>query len=116
MVIVVLEVVHPLFCLLQVPAPWMLEFLNSVIYSPYAGAESRSNVLSTAVNGEAINLPLFSGSLSKGAHDTGKNCWSIPEKDSFRVRSKRFLVDKSKVSSINLIPFHYQTCMLSHVP
>ncbi|CAM6008576.1 unnamed protein product [Sphagnum balticum] len=61
------------------------------------GAESRSNVLSTAVNGEAIDLPLFSGSLSKGAHDTGKNCWSIPEKDSFRVRSKRFLVDKSKI-------------------
>ncbi|KAH8972155.1 hypothetical protein BDL97_02G180500 [Sphagnum fallax] len=60
------------------------------------GAGSRSNALSTAVNGEAIDLPLFSGSLSKGAHDTGKNCWSIPEKDSFRVRSKRFLVDKSK--------------------
>jgi len=81
----------------------MLEFLNSVIYSPYAGAGSRSNVLSTAVNGEAIDLPLFSGSLSKGAHDTGKNCWSIPEKDSFRVRSKRFLVDKSKVSSMYLL-------------
>jgi hypothetical protein len=72
--------------------------------------------MSTAITEEAINLSLFSGSLSKGAHDTGKNCWSIPENNSFRVRSKRFLVDKSKVSSINLIPFHYQTCMLSHVP
>ncbi|CAK9190399.1 unnamed protein product [Sphagnum jensenii] len=50
----------------------------------------------TAITEEAINLSLFSGSLSKGAHDTGKNCWSIPENNSFRVRSKRFLVDKSK--------------------
>jgi hypothetical protein len=30
--------------LLQVLEPWMLGFLNSVVYSPYAGAESKSNV------------------------------------------------------------------------
>ncbi len=49
--------VHPLFCLLQVPELWMLGFLNSVVYSPYAGAESRSNVGRISVNGEAIDLP-----------------------------------------------------------
>lgn len=46
---------------------------------------------------EPLDLSIFSGSLKHGDVDTGRNCWSIPSGHLFRVRSKRFLVDRSKV-------------------
>lgn len=47
---------------------------------------------------EAFDLSIYHGSLKKGDHENGKNCWSIPDSNGFRVRSKRFLLDRSKVS------------------
>jgi hypothetical protein len=47
---------------------------------------------------EAFDLSIYHGSLNKGDHENGKNCWSIPDSNGFRVRSKRFLLDRSKVS------------------
>jgi len=45
---------------------------------------------------EAFDLSIYHGSLNKGDHENGKNCWSIPDSNGFRVRSKRFLLDRSK--------------------
>ncbi|KAL2609496.1 hypothetical protein R1flu_028069 [Riccia fluitans] len=43
-----------------------------------------------------LDLSTVSGTLKKGHVETGRNCWSIPSGNLFRVRSKRFLVDRSK--------------------
>lgn len=51
---------------------------------------------------EPFDLSMFSGTLKRGDVDTGRNCWSIPSGHLFRVRSKRFLVDRSKVISVHL--------------
>ncbi|CAM6126377.1 unnamed protein product [Calypogeia fissa] len=45
---------------------------------------------------EPFDLSIFSGTLKRGDVETGRNCWSIPSGHLFRVRSKRFLVDRSK--------------------
>ncbi|BBN19009.1 hypothetical protein MPTK1_8g07260 [Marchantia polymorpha subsp. ruderalis] len=43
-----------------------------------------------------LDLSTVRGTLQKGHVETGRNCWSIPSSTLFRVRSKRFLVDRSK--------------------
>ena len=45
-----------------------------------------------------LDLSMLNGNLGKGDHNNGKNCWSIPDCNNFRVRSKRFLIDRSKAS------------------
>nr|PNR48594.1 hypothetical protein PHYPA_013071 [Physcomitrium patens] len=44
------------------------------------------------------DLSMLSGNLRKGDLNNGKNCWSIPDCNSFRIRSKHFLIDRSKAS------------------
>ncbi len=39
--------------------PWMLIFLNNVVYSSYAGTQNKFNVGRTIINGEVINLPKY---------------------------------------------------------
>lgn len=46
---------------------------------------------------DALDLSCFSGSLRRDDRDTGRDCWTIPLANSFRVRSKRFIFDGSKV-------------------
>lgn len=46
---------------------------------------------------DALDLSCFSGSLRRDDRDTGRDCWTIPDAKSFRVRSKRFTFDGSKV-------------------
>lgn len=46
---------------------------------------------------DALDLSCFSGSLRRDDRDTGRDCWTIPDAKSFRVRSKRFIFDGSKV-------------------
>lgn len=46
---------------------------------------------------DALDLSCFSGSLRRDDRDTGRDCWMIPDAKSFRVRSKRFIFDGSKV-------------------
>lgn len=54
---------------------------------------------------EKLDLSMLSGNLSKGDHENGKNCWSIPDSCNFRVRSKRFLIDRSKASLYDRMNF-----------
>lgn len=46
---------------------------------------------------DALDLSCFSGSLRRDDRDTGRDCWTIPDAKSFRVRSKSFIFDGSKV-------------------
>lgn len=46
---------------------------------------------------DALDLSCFSGSLRRDDRDIGRDCWTIPDAKSFRVRSKRFIFDGSKV-------------------
>lgn len=46
---------------------------------------------------DALDLSCFSGSLRRDDRDTGRDCWTVPDAKSFRVRSKRFIFDGSKV-------------------
>ncbi|KAL1532249.1 Protein ENHANCED DISEASE RESISTANCE 2, variant 2 [Salvia divinorum] len=44
-----------------------------------------------------IDLSIFSGNLRRDDHDKARNCWTLSNGNNFRVRSKRFCYDKSKI-------------------
>ncbi|KAI5656440.1 hypothetical protein M9H77_25233 [Catharanthus roseus] len=44
-----------------------------------------------------IDLSIFSGNLRRDDNDKARNCWSISDGNNFRVRSKSFCYDKSKI-------------------
>ncbi|KAJ3672581.1 hypothetical protein LUZ60_007302 [Juncus effusus] len=46
---------------------------------------------------EEIDTSNFSGNLKHDNSDKGRNCWSLPEPKLFKVRSKNFPYDKSKI-------------------
>ncbi|CAK7333251.1 unnamed protein product [Dovyalis caffra] len=46
---------------------------------------------------DQIDLSCFSGNLHRDDRDNARDCWKISVGDNFRVRSKRFGYDKSKV-------------------
>ncbi|XP_047326824.1 protein ENHANCED DISEASE RESISTANCE 2-like [Impatiens glandulifera] len=49
-----------------------------------------------------IDLSCFSGILRQDDHDNARNCWRILDGNNFRVRSKNFCYDKSKVNNLLL--------------
>ncbi|XP_050377555.1 protein ENHANCED DISEASE RESISTANCE 2 isoform X2 [Argentina anserina] len=59
-----------------------------------------SDVRKTAVEEEPadqIDLSCFSGNLRRNNNDKGRDCWTISEGNNFRVRSKHFCFDKTKI-------------------
>ncbi|XP_059641226.1 protein ENHANCED DISEASE RESISTANCE 2 [Cornus florida] len=46
---------------------------------------------------DKIDLSCFSGNLRRDDRDNGRDCWRISDGNNFRVRSKRFCYDKSKI-------------------
>ncbi|KAJ6426892.1 hypothetical protein OIU84_022477 [Salix udensis] len=46
---------------------------------------------------DQIDLSCFSGNLRRDDRDNARDCWGISDGNNFRVRSKRFCFDKSKV-------------------
>ncbi|KAK6158504.1 hypothetical protein DH2020_005818 [Rehmannia glutinosa] len=46
---------------------------------------------------DQIDLSIFSGNLRHDDHDKARNCWALSDGSNFRVRSKRFCYDKSKI-------------------
>jgi hypothetical protein len=57
-------------------------------------------ILLTALEEESvdqIDLSCFSGNLRRDDRDNARDCWRISDGNNFRVRSKRFCFDKSKV-------------------
>ncbi|KAL0371951.1 UNVERIFIED_CONTAM: protein ENHANCED DISEASE RESISTANCE 2 [Sesamum calycinum] len=46
---------------------------------------------------DEIDVSIFSGNLRHGDHDNARNCWIISDGNNFRVRSKNFCLDKSKI-------------------
>ncbi|KAG5540374.1 hypothetical protein RHGRI_020564 [Rhododendron griersonianum] len=59
-----------------------------------------SEVKKTALEDECtdqIDLSCFSGNLRHDDRDNGRDCWKISDGNNFRVRSKNFCYDKSKI-------------------
>ncbi|KAA8521246.1 hypothetical protein F0562_011917 [Nyssa sinensis] len=46
---------------------------------------------------DKIDLSCFSGNLRRDERDNGRDCWRISDGNNFRVRSKHFCYDKSKI-------------------
>ncbi|KAG5573651.1 hypothetical protein H5410_063417 [Solanum commersonii] len=46
---------------------------------------------------DQIDFSIFSGNLRRDDHDNSRNCWRISDGNNFRVRSKNFCYDKSKI-------------------
>ncbi|OWM65011.1 hypothetical protein CDL15_Pgr028729 [Punica granatum] len=46
---------------------------------------------------EHIDLSCFSGNLRRDDRDNARDCWKISDGNNFRVRSKQFCYDKSKI-------------------
>nr|XP_011465059.1 PREDICTED: protein ENHANCED DISEASE RESISTANCE 2 isoform X2 [Fragaria vesca subsp. vesca] len=60
----------------------------------------QSDIKKTAVEEEPadqIDLSCFSGNLRHDNSDKGRDCWTISEGNNFRVRSKHFCYDKTKI-------------------
>ncbi|CAI9772073.1 unnamed protein product [Fraxinus pennsylvanica] len=46
---------------------------------------------------DQIDLSIFSGNLRRDDNDKGRDCWTLSDGNNFRVRSKSFCYDKSKI-------------------
>jgi hypothetical protein len=46
---------------------------------------------------EKIDLSCFSGILHRDPDEQSRSCWTVPDSALFKVRSKNFPTDKSKV-------------------
>ncbi|KAK4374253.1 hypothetical protein RND71_004930 [Anisodus tanguticus] len=46
---------------------------------------------------DQIDFSIFSGNLRRDDRDNGRNCWRISDGNNFRVRSKNYCYDKSKI-------------------
>ena len=46
---------------------------------------------------DEIDFSGFSGNLRRDDRDNSRDCWKISDGNNFRVRSKNFIYDKSKV-------------------
>ncbi|XP_019055939.1 PREDICTED: protein ENHANCED DISEASE RESISTANCE 2 isoform X2 [Nelumbo nucifera] len=46
---------------------------------------------------EQIDMSCFSGNLRRNDNDNGRDCWRIPDSNLFKVRSKNFCFDKTKI-------------------
>ena len=46
---------------------------------------------------DQIDFSCFSGNLRRDDRDTSRDCWRISDGNNFRVRSKHFSYDKTKV-------------------
>jgi len=62
------------------------------------GASRRETVMSLDKEPlENIDLSVFSGNLRKDDNEKSRDCWRISEANNFRVRSRSFLYDESKI-------------------
>ncbi|PWZ18183.1 Protein ENHANCED DISEASE RESISTANCE 2 [Zea mays] len=52
---------------------------------------------SDAKNSDPIDLSWFSGIIRQDTNEKSRNCWAVPDSKIFKVRSKNFPHDKSKV-------------------
>ncbi|ONK58899.1 uncharacterized protein A4U43_C08F870 [Asparagus officinalis] len=59
-------------------------------------ADIKQNV-SDEKSSDQIDMSCFSGNLRWNDDDKGRNCWKISDGDNFKIRSKNFASDKSKV-------------------
>lgn len=61
-----------------------------------------SDIKRTALEEEPvdqIDLSCFSGNLRRNDRDNARDCWKISEGNNFRVRSKHFCFDKTKITA-----------------
>ncbi|OEL20560.1 Protein ENHANCED DISEASE RESISTANCE 2-like [Dichanthelium oligosanthes] len=52
---------------------------------------------------EKIDLSCFSGILHRDADEKSRNCWTVPDSKTFKVRSKNFPQDKSKIPAASYL-------------
>lgn len=67
-----------------------------------ASASLEQEIKRTALEEEStdkIDLSCFSGNLRRDDRDNARDCWRISDGNNFRVRSKRFCYDKSKITA-----------------
>ncbi|KAL6657427.1 hypothetical protein ACP70R_005207 [Stipagrostis hirtigluma subsp. patula] len=52
---------------------------------------------------EKVDLSCFSGILHRDAEEKSRNCWTVPDSKIFKVRSKNFPNDKSKIPAASYL-------------
>lgn len=57
-----------------------------------------------------IDFSGFSGNLRRDDRDNSRDCWRISDGNNFRVRSKNFIYDKSKVLIFRSSRLHSPSC------
>jgi len=67
---------------------------------PEASLEEDSTKFDGDTNfSDPIDLSCFLGTIRQDANEKSRNCWTVPDSKIFKVRSKNFSHDKSKVSA-----------------
>lgn len=67
--------------------------------APESSLEEDGDVDGDAKCSDPIDLSCFSGIIRQDANEKSRNSWSVPDSNIFKVRSKNFSRDKSKVSA-----------------
>ncbi|KAK4422472.1 protein ENHANCED DISEASE RESISTANCE 2 [Sesamum alatum] len=65
--------------------------------SPTAIEAEDKKIASEEEPQDEIDESIFSGNLRRDDHDNGRNCWTLADGNNFRIRSKNFCFDKSKI-------------------
>ncbi|KAI6701831.1 hypothetical protein NL676_010967 [Syzygium grande] len=69
----------------------------------FTGLESDIKKNVDEEQGDQIDLSCFTGNLGYDDRDKARNCWSISDGNNFKVRSKHFCYDKSKIPAGKLM-------------
>jgi hypothetical protein len=66
---------------------------------------------------DQIDVSGFSGNLRRDDRDNTRDCWRMSDGNNFRVRSKTFIYDKSKVVIFprNTVESFWLLCRLSYL-
>ncbi|OEL13668.1 Protein ENHANCED DISEASE RESISTANCE 2 [Dichanthelium oligosanthes] len=87
--------------LIVFPVDFFCHFVNKTMFSMQPSTrEDAANVRQPGRDEEdsvQIDLSGFSGNLRRDDRDNSRDCWRISDGNNFRVRSKNFVYDKSKV-------------------
>ncbi|KAL4199377.1 hypothetical protein AMTRI_Chr03g50830 [Amborella trichopoda] len=73
-----------------------LQIPDQEAYSVRPETEEKRTVIEEEATNQ-IDLSCFSGTLKRDDRDNSRDCWRISEGNNFRVRSKHFPFDKSKI-------------------
>ncbi|KAL8054056.1 hypothetical protein ABFS82_05G115100 [Erythranthe guttata] len=73
------------------------QYADQEASSPSATEVEDKKIASEEESQDQVDLSIFSGNLRRDGHDKARDSWMLSDGNNFRVRSKNFFCDKSKI-------------------